>query len=135
MEIWKSIKGYEGLYEVSDEGRIKSLSHIDKRGRLRFESILKDRLSDRGYCSCVLYNNGKSKPFKVHRLVANSFIENNFNKPDINHIDGDKKNNRIDNLEWVTKSENCKHAWKKGLNYISCERGDDGRFLKKQILI
>jgi hypothetical protein len=131
MEIWKEIKGYEGLYQVSDYGRIKSLSHINHLGKFRPECILGNRLSDRGYHTAVLYSNGKPKSFKVHRLVAKAFIDNPLNKPHVNHLDGVKSNNFIDNLEWVTISENQKHAFKNGLNRISCERDAKGRFIPK----
>ena len=129
MEIWKEIKGYEGLYQVSNCGRIKSLSHINNLGRLRPECILGSRLSDRGYHTAVLYNNGKPKSFRVHQLVAKAFIDNPLNKPHVNHLDGVKSNNFVDNLEWVTISENQKHAFKNGLNKVSCKRDKKGRFI------
>jgi hypothetical protein len=129
MEIWKQIEYYKGLYEVSNFGRIKSLSHINNVGKLRPECILKNRLTDRGYQSVVLYNNGKAKSFRVHQLVGKSFIHNPLNKPYINHLDGIKSNNNVDNLEWVTHSENVKHAFKIGLNRISCGRDKKGKFV------
>lgn len=132
MEIWKDIEGYENLYQVSTYGRIKSLSHINNLGRLRPECILGIRLSDRGYHSAVLYNNGKPKSFRVHQLVARAFIPNPNNKPHVNHLDGVKGNNLVENLEWVTISENAKHAFKTGLNRITCERDEKGRFISKK---
>jgi|LakMenEpi03Aug12_release.lakeMendotaPanAssembly.Ray.scaffolds.fasta_scaffold1209567_2 hypothetical protein len=132
MENWKDVEGYEGLYQVSNLGRIKSLPHVNYLGRLRQECILGNRLSDRGYHTAVLYNNGKPKSFRVHRLVANAFIDNPNNKPHVNHIDGVKSNNLVSNLEWVTISENQKHAFKIGLNKISCDRDSRGKFVKKQ---
>lgn len=134
MEIWKDIYGYENLYQISNLGRIKSLSHINNLGKLRPECILGNRLSDRGYHTAVLYNNGKPKSFKVHRLVAFAFIPNPDNKPHVNHIDGVKSNNLINNLEWVTISENQKHAFNIGLNKISCKRDSKGKFIKNNIL-
>jgi hypothetical protein len=95
MEIWKEIKGYENLYEVSSYGRIKSLSHIDNLGRLRPECILGNRLSDRGYHTVVLYNNNKPKSFRTHQLVAKAFISNPHKKPHVNHLDGVKGNNLV----------------------------------------
>jgi hypothetical protein len=130
MENWKDVQGYEGLYQVSNLGRVKSLSHVNYLGRLRQECILGNRLSDRGYHTAVLYNNGKSKSFRVHRLVANAFIENPNNKPHVNHIDGVKSNNLVSNLEWVTISENQKHAFKTGLNKVNCKRDSTGKFVK-----
>jgi hypothetical protein len=132
MEIWKDIDGYENLYQISNLGRIKSLSHINNLGKLRPECILGNRLSDRGYHTAVLYDNGKPKSFRVHRLVAFAFIPNPDNKPHVNHIDGVKSNNLISNLEWVTISENQKHAFNIGLNKISCERDSKGKFVKTQ---
>ena len=131
MEIWKDIDGYQGLYQVSSYGRIKSLSHVNHLGRLRPECILGARLSDRGYHTCVLYNNGKPKSFRVHQLVGKAFIPNPLNKPHINHLDGVKGNNMVENLEWVTISENQKHAFKTGLNRITCNRDTKGKFVKK----
>lgn len=112
-EIWKDIKGYEGLYQVSNFGRVKSFI----RGK---ESILKNYISDRGYCKSVLRTKEKNsrKEFKTHRLVAITFIPNPMNKPDVNHINGDKLNNNIYNLEWCTKSENITHSCLLGLHNI-----------------
>jgi hypothetical protein len=130
MEIWKNIEGYENLYQISNYGKVKSLSHINNLGKLRPECMLKDRYTDRGYNTAVLYNNGKRNTFKVHRLVAKAFIKNILNKPHINHIDGNKSNNFVLNLEWVTISENQKHAFKIGLNKVNCKRDSKGKFLK-----
>ena len=93
MEIWKEIEGYEGLYEVSNLGRIKSLQK---------DIILKNRLSKRGYYLVSLYKNGKSTTKWVHRLVAKAFISNPDNLPQINHKDENSLNNCADNLEWCT---------------------------------
>ena len=128
MEIWKDITGYKNLYQVSNYGRIKSLAHINNRGVYRPECILGNRLSDRGYHTALLYNNGKPKSFRVHRLVALEFIPNPNNKPHINHIDGIKSNNCIDNLEWVTISENLKHSFKLGLHKVNTNRNSKGQF-------
>lgn len=97
LEIWKTIKGYED-YQVSNYGRIK-----------RNEKILKPILSRNGYLHIFLYSKGKSKQFLVHRVVANTFIENKNNLKEINHKDGNKQNNIIDNLEWCTRKENVHH--------------------------
>jgi hypothetical protein len=122
-EIWEPIKDYESLYLVSNYGRVKSLSHINNLGKLRPECILGNRLTDRGYHTAVLYKNGVRKTFKTHRLVSIAFIPNTENKPFVNHIDGVKSNNIYTNLEWVTHSENIKHAYKMGLNNIAKKRG------------
>lgn len=98
-EIWKDIKGYEGLYQISNLGRVKSF-HRDS------ERILKNRNSSGGYQTLILTKNKTSKNFLVHRLVAESFIPNPESKKEVNHIDEDKTNNRVDNLEWMNHIEN-----------------------------
>ena len=113
-EIWKDIKGYEGLYQVSNLGRVKSLERKVRNGehtyRIISEKILKlDNLYD-GYLGIGLYISRKQHYFKVHRLVAESFIPNPENKLEVNHIDGNKTNNNAENLEWVTRIENMRHA-------------------------
>ena len=120
-EVWKDIEGYEGLYQVSTCGNIKSLArivHSEKRGDYKIkEKILKQSDTTTGYKKVELCkDNEKRKSFKVHRLVAQAFIPNPNNKPEVNHIDGNKINNNIDNLEWVTSSENSIHAYETGLN-------------------
>lgn len=114
MEVWSKIKDYEGIYEISTFGRIKSLSRLKKgvenTSYLTKEKILKNVFDKDGYCLINLYKNNKSKTFKIHRLVALHFIENTLNKEQVNHINGIKTDNRIENLEWCTHSENMKHA-------------------------
>ena len=114
-EIWKDVKGYEGLYQVSDMGRVKSLERTvtRKNGRKQTirERILKPRTNQDGYLQVTLYNNGnKIKRFLVHRLVCEAFHENTENKPCVNHIDEDKTNNTASNLEWCTYEENNNHG-------------------------
>ena len=120
MEVWKDVVGYEGIYEVSNFGRVKSLERYEpcRNGHLCFrkEKILKGQISQYGYRRFQLRKNGKVFSTSSHRLVANSFICNTDNKPFVNHIDGDRLNNTVDNLEWVTHSENMKHAVEIGLH-------------------
>ena len=114
MEIWKDIEGYEGLYQVSNRGRVKSLSRKvkNKNGyRVKKESILKPKPNGKGYHIVGLYIKGISKNFTIHYLVLSSFIPNTFNKRTINHIDSNRTNNRLDNLEWATHKENTKHGF------------------------
>lgn len=119
-EVWKDIEGYEGLYQVSTCGNIKSLAKPRKNGNgrsyIQKEKLLKQSFTTTGYKKVELYKDGKRKSFKVHRLVAIAFIPNPDNKPEVNHIDGNKINNNIDNLEWVTSSENSIHAYETGLS-------------------
>lgn len=113
-EIWKDIKGYEGLYQVSDLGKIKSLAKnvkMPKGGiRKQKEKILKPNIDKDGYFRVALTTNKKRKDYYVHRLVAQTFIKNTNNKNQVNHKDGNKQNNSIDNLEWCTVKENIHHA-------------------------
>lgn len=106
-EQFKDVKGYEGLYEVSNHGRV--FSHYGKG------KILSDCKASSGYKLVVLVKDGSKKDFNVHRLVANTFIENPLSKEYVNHIDGDKTNNLVDNLEWSTAKENVQHAIRTGL--------------------
>lgn len=107
-EIWHDIKGYEGLYQVSTYGNVKSLKRIIKyrnHNYLKQENIMKVFIN-RGYVQVRLCKKGKCVTKKVHRIVAETFISNPHNKPCVNHIDGDKSNNHVDNLEWCTYREN-----------------------------
>ena len=118
-EIWKDIENYEGLYQVSNLGRVKSLprKRITPTGwpYLSKEKILTPKLRKDGYLEISLYTKGKSKSYFIHRLVAQAFIPNTESKPQVNHIDGDKTNNQVNNLEWATREENMQHAFKTGL--------------------
>lgn len=105
MEIWKDIKDYEGLYQASNLGNIKS---VKKNRNLKFINR-----SD-GYYYINLSKKSKVKPTKVHRIIAQTFIENPNNYNIINHIDGNRKNNCISNLEWCTQSHNIKEAYRMG---------------------
>ena len=110
IEIWKEINGYKGLYEISNLGRVKSLScNTTKK-----EKVLKNR-TGKDYYDVALYKNKQPKPKLVHRLMAIEFLPNPENKPCINHIDGNKRNNTLDNLEWCTHSENMIHSFRTGL--------------------
>lgn len=112
MDKWKDIKNYEGLYKISSLGEIKNLKH-------KKEKEVKQVLQKTGYLKVILIKDKKPKAFYVHRLVAQAFIPNIENKSQVNHKDGNKQNNNINNLEWNTPKENVKHAYKNGLSVIS----------------
>ena len=109
-EVWRDIEGYEGRYQVSSMGRVKSLKRADSWGRTVKERILKPNVVGGGYLIVALYAGGKPKKFLVHRLVCTAFHENPENKLDVNHINENKTDNRACNLEWITRKENCNHG-------------------------
>ena len=101
IELWKDIKGYEGLYQVSNLGRVK---------RVTTGGILKGRQNPHGYLLVTLSKNNIKSTKTIHRLVAEAFIPKTENNPQANHIDEDKTNNKVSNLEWVTAKENINHG-------------------------
>ena len=111
MEVWKDIKGYEGRYQVSNNGRVKSLPINEKYCKRTDEIILKPFMCGSGYQEVILKINGQRKPKLIHRLVADAFIPNPTNKKEVNHKDGNKFNNDYTNLEWVSSSENIRHSY------------------------
>jgi len=127
MEEWRKIEGYEGLYQVSNLGRVKSLMY----GK---EKILKGGINPYGYHFVILNKYPIKKNMKVHRLVAKAFIPNSDNKPEVNHIDGNKLNNNIHNLEWNTRKENNSHALDTGLTDIKGEKHYKVKLTEEQVL-
>ena len=116
-EIWKDIPGYEGLYQVSDQGQVKSIERYKNNngGFVKVpEKVLRASVRN-GYGLVALSKEGVRRTCAVHRLVAEAFIPNAENKPTVNHINGNKLDNRAENLEWNTDKENIRHAIKTGL--------------------
>ena len=106
MEIWKDVEGYEGLYQVNQFGEVKSLPKQIGLGYITKEKILKPRCNNSGYLIVNLSKDGKGLNKTVHRLVAKAFIPNPEGLPEIDHIDGDKTNNVVENLQWISHVEN-----------------------------
>jgi hypothetical protein len=128
-EIWKSLKNVVDSgdnYEISNLGNIRNVIR---------NKIIKGRNTPKGYLKVILSFNGIRKSYSIHRLVALAFIPNLENKPQVNHIDGDKKNNYIDNLEWATNGENQKHAFSNGLQSNRKGENNSSSKLKDSIVL
>lgn len=142
-EIWKDIKGYEGIYQVSSEGRVRSLDRVEDRGRNIKGKILKPSINPYGYCVVGLFKNGTQKKNMVHRLVAEAFIPNPDNKPEIDHINTIKIDNTVflnedgsvnydkTNLRWVTKKENMNNPLTKTKMHINARKPSKGKYGKE----
>lgn len=118
--IWKDVDGYKGFYQVSNIGDVRSVdryvNHWQGGKCIKKGKDLKPSLNHKGYCMVNLQINGKGGLKSIHRLVAEAFIPNPENKPQVNHINGIKSDNKVENLEWSTQSENQRHAFITGLN-------------------
>lgn len=122
METWRDIKGYEGLYQVSDQGKVRSLDRYVSNNHLMKGQILKQHLSNRQYWKVYLVTHNKVRTFQVHRLVAEAFIPNPESKPCVDHINCDKNNNTVFNLRWCTHSENMMNDITYTQNLIAHEK-------------
>lgn len=136
MEIWKDIKNYEGIYQISNLNKVKSLSRIllDITGRKQAikERIMVQSINNSGYKYVPLSKNNSVINHHIHRLMAETFIANTENKPQINHIDSNKLNNNLTNLEWCTQSENIIHAFNNGkiIPWLKGKKGKEVPFSK-----
>lgn len=129
-EIWKDIEGYEGFYQISNLGNVRSLDRKAWNGSVIHDvsgRILKT-ISVGDYQGVQLSKKGEIKKKYIHRLVAIAFVENPKNKRVVNHMDGDKKNNAVSNLEWCTPKENNDHAFKTGLRPMYGEKSPAAKF-------
>jgi hypothetical protein len=140
-EIWKAVAGYEGHYEVSNLGRVKSLARkVISRNRncSSMECCLQERMlspSKGQYFVVTLMKEGRGKNTYLHRIIAKAFIPNPFNLPMVNHIDGDKLNNSLDNLEWCTDNYNRRHAIRlNGTERFRGENNNQAKLTKEQVI-
>ena len=120
MEQWKSVEGYEGLYEVSDQGRVRSLGN----NKSRKEKILKQQKNKGGYLKVSLCKDGHLKPLFVHRIVAKAFIPNPNNLETVNHKDEVKSNNAATNLEWMTQGDNVIYSQARQVQMFDKKTGE-----------
>jgi hypothetical protein len=137
-EIWKDVPGYEEIYQVSNLGNVKSIDHYCK-GRVgsgkQTGRTLKQHICYKGYSRVRLYLNKKSFTTGAHRLVAIAFIPNPLNLPQVNHINGIKADNKVENLEWCTNQYNQIHAVKNGLcNPNTCEKHHMSKLKNEDVL-
>ena len=135
-EIWKDIQGYEGFYQISNLGNVKSLERVVDKGngilQHRKERIMNKRESIDGYYIAKLNVNKKSTSIAIHILVARHFIDNPNNYPEVNHKDCNRKNNQVDNLEWCTHQQNVEHS--KQLGHYKTKSGCDNPNYKNDTL-
>ena len=138
-EYWADIEGYEGIYQVNNLGNVRSLDRVIIRKNGKKLTIkgqhLKQHLNRRGYLRINLRYQGKDKNSKIHRLVAKAFLSNPLNKPQVNHINGNKRDNNVCNLEWCTQAENIEHAFAQGLMAVGERHGNSRLTLEQVILI
>lgn len=118
MEIWRDVKGFEGYYEISNMGNVKSKDRVDSSGNRRKGRILKPEVTKKGRCLVKLSKDGKAKKYQVHILVAKHFVDNPYFYDTVNHIDENTLNNRADNLEWCTQWYNNCYSFSK---HVICE--------------
>ena len=139
-EIWKDIKGYEGLYQISNSGHVRSVTHSVLMKNGRYKTVYSRMLvlhegGNNKYLQAYLHKDCKVKNFLVHRLVTSHFISPIPNKMEVNHKDGNKQNNHVDNLEIVTRSENIQHAMRTGLMDVFGEKQGAAKLSNEQVAV
>lgn len=136
-EVFKDVKGFEGLYQVSNLGRIRSLKRTVNKGKCHRtwdEHFLRYGVDSKGYFRTALSKDGHSQTVKVHRLVAEAFLPNPQNLPQVNHKDGNKQNNSVENLEWCDAPYNMQHAVSNGLhNGLKGEQNPSSKLTKEDV--
>ena len=134
VEVWRPAVGYEKTYEVSNLGKVRSIDRFVIRKNFMFYfrkgKILKLRIGFKGYQYASLWGNKKNNKPKVHRLIAQAFIPNPNNLPQVNHKNNNKLDNRVENLEWITNLDNIRHAWKNGFKNNNHCIGEKNHFAK-----
>ena len=137
IEVWKDVEDFAGIYKVSNFGNVKALLKKTNFGigyKIYPERNVKNWKDKKGYCYVTLSDNGIKKNYLVHRLVAQSFLNNSENKPQVNHIDGIKSNNNLINLEWCTSKENINHAIDNKLINTKGVNNYQSKFSEKQVV-
>ena len=138
-EYWADIEGYEGIYQVSNHGNVRSLNRVTTRKNGRELTIngqpMRQQKNHKGYLRVKLKLNGKESAFFAHRLVAQAFLPNLDNKPQVNHLNGIKHDNNVCNLEWCTQAENIEHAFANGFMAVGEKHGNARLTLYQVILI
>lgn len=129
-EEWRKVVGFEGIYDVSNLGSVRRVGRAARNGNGRgggavIGRVRKPQKNRFGYPCLMLYKNGKHKGMLLHRLVAQAFLGMAPKNKEVNHIDGDKKNCRVENLEYLTRGENLEHAYRTGLRVASLKHGED----------
>lgn len=132
-EIWKDVIGFEGYYQVSNMGRVKSLDRISNH-RLRKGKILSLKQKHNGYLEGAFSLYGKRTMFLAHREVAKSFLKNSYSYETVNHIDGNKINNMATNLEWLSIQKNIEHAFKTGLRSSTGEKNCKAKLTENDVI-
>lgn len=130
---WKDIPGFNGDYQINRVGQVKMREKVLWNGRIMPEKIMSSKITQNGYKRIGLRENGTRRHYSIHRLIALTFIPNPQNKPQVNHKNGIKTDNRVDNLEWVTQAENMQHAMKIGTHKIQGPESKRAKLTWRQI--